>query len=87
MRRALIVIGFTAVLGLAACSSGGSSGGSGTGTGAGTSNTTAVSPSGQVDVGNGITDPINQAKSVVGQQNAQLRQEQQRTGSADPTSP
>jgi hypothetical protein len=81
MRRALTVIGVTTVMALAACSSGSG----GTGTGGDTSNTTPVSnPAGG---GNSITDPIDRARSVVGQQNTQLQQEEQQTGYEDPTAP
>ncbi len=84
MRRALTVIAVVSLLGLAACSG---SSGSGSGSSGGTSNPTSVSPSDQVDVGNGITDPINRARDVVGQQNSQLHQEEQQSGYGDPTSP
>lgn len=82
MRRALTVIGVTALLALAACSSGSDGG---TGTGGDTPNTTAVPTAGSG--GNSITDPVEKARSVVEQQNAQLRQEEQRTGYEDPTYP
>jgi hypothetical protein len=84
MRRALTVIAMVSLLGLAAC---GGSSGSGTGSSGDATDPSSVSPSDQVDVGNGITDPINRARDVVGQQNSQLQQEEQQTGSGDPTSP
>ncbi len=85
MRRVLAVISIAGVLGLAACSSGSSGG---TGTSGDTSNTTPASiPGGAIKGGDSITDPIVRARSVVGQQNAQLQQEEQRTGNADPTYP
>ena len=37
--------------------------------------------------GNPVTGPIDQARSVVGRQNAQLQQQEQRTGYEDPTVP
>ena len=85
MRRVLAVISVAGMLGLAACSSGS---GGGTGTSGDTSSTTPVTvPGGAIKGGDSITDPIVRARSVVGQQNAQLQQEEQRTGSGDPTSP
>ena len=85
MRRALAVICIAGVLGLAACSGGS---GGGTGTSGDTSSTTPVTiPGGAIKGGDSITDPIVKARSVVGQQNAQLQQEEQRTGSEDPTYP
>jgi ABC-type glycerol-3-phosphate transport system substrate-binding protein len=85
MRRALAVISMAGILGLAACSSGS---GGGAGTSGDTSSTTPVTiPGGAIKGGDSITDPIVKARSVVGQQNAQLQQEEQRTGSGDPTSP
>jgi hypothetical protein len=36
---------------------------------------------------NPVTGPIDRARSVVGQQNSQLQQEEQRGGSDDPTMP
>ena len=85
MRRVLALISVAGMLGLAACSSGS---GGGTGTSGDTSSTTPVTvPGGAIKGGDSITDPIVRARSVVGQQNAQLQQEEQRTGNADPTSP
>ena len=82
MRRTFVILIATGILGLAACG-GGSGGGSGSGADP-TQPTAVTTPTG----GSGaITDPINRAKTVVGQQNEQLRQEEQRTGSGDPTSP
>jgi ABC-type glycerol-3-phosphate transport system substrate-binding protein len=84
MRRVLAVISIAGILGLAACSSGSS----GTGTSGDTSSTTPVTiPGGAIKGGDSITNPIVKARSAVEQQNAQLQQEEQRTGSGDPTSP
>ena len=81
MRRAVAIL-FAGILGLAACG-GGPGGGSGSGADP-TQPTDVTAPA----TGSGsITDPINRARAVVGQQNEQLQQEEQRTGSIDPTSP
>jgi hypothetical protein len=83
MRRVFVVVTAVGILGLAACG-----GGSGSGTGSGTDPTQPPAVTSPPPVsGGGITDPINRARAVVGQQNAQLQQEEQRTGSADPTYP
>lgn len=76
MRRALAIIATVAVLGLSGCAASGS--GTGTSTDTGTPAPT---------VGNGITDPVDRTRSVVGDLNEQLGREEQRTGSADPTVP
>jgi len=78
--RIIVVVGVAGLLSLAACSTS-----TGTDSGNGTdpddpSMTTVVTS-------NPVTGPADQARSVVGQQNAQLQQEEQRTGSLDPTQP
>jgi hypothetical protein len=82
VRRIIVIVGVTGLLGLAACST--SSGtDSGTGTGTQTNDPSATT----IVTSNPITGPAEQARNVVGQQNAQLQQEEQRTGSLDPTQP
>lgn len=83
MRRVLVILTLTGLVSLAAC--GGGSGGGGSGSTYSTPGAPAATT--PVGVGNGITDPINRARSVVNQQNEQLRQSEQRTGQADPTIP
>ncbi len=82
MRRVLVILTTVGILALAACG-----GGSGNGSDSGgdpAQPTTVSVPTG----GSGsITDPIQRARDAVDQQNQQLQQEEQRTGSADPTSP
>jgi hypothetical protein len=75
MRRVTAVVGIAGLLTLGACS---------TSTG---SSYDSDDPSVTTVNGNPVTGPIDQARSVVGQQNAQLQQEEQRSGSYDPTVP
>jgi hypothetical protein len=75
VRRVAAVVGIAGLLALGACSSS-------TGTGYDSDDPSVTT----VD-GNPVTGPIDQARSVVGQQNAQLQQEEQRTGYEDPTAP
>jgi hypothetical protein len=84
MRRLVVVAGLVGMLGLAACGTSGSGTDSTNSTPASTPATTPAVPMGN---GNPITGPIDRARSVVGQQNSQLSQEEQRAGSADPTQP
>ncbi len=80
MRRIIVVVGVAGLLSLAACSTS-----TGTDSGTGTDpNDPSVTT---VVTGNPVTGPADQARNVVGQQNAQLQQEEQRTGTADPTQP
>jgi hypothetical protein len=75
MRRIAVVVGVAALLSLAACStSSGRGSDSGTGTDPNDPSATTIVTS------NPITGPAEQARNVVGQQNAQLQQEQQQTG-------
>jgi hypothetical protein len=75
MRRVAAAVGIAGLLVLGACS---------TSTGP---SYDSNDPSVTTVNGNPVTGPIDQARSVVGQQNAQLRQEEQRAGSLDPTVP
>jgi hypothetical protein len=76
----MLIVGVTGLLGLAACST---STGTDSGTGTDPNDPSATT----IVTSNPITGPAEQARNVVGQQNAQLQQEQQRTGSVDPTQP
>jgi hypothetical protein len=74
MRRIVVIVGVAGLLGLAACS---------TSSGSGSDSVTPDpnDPSATTIVtSNPITGPAEQARNVVGQQNAQLQQEQQQTG-------
>jgi ABC-type glycerol-3-phosphate transport system substrate-binding protein len=73
MRRIAVVVGLAALLSLAACST---SSGSGSDSGADPNDPSATT----IVTSNPITGPAEQARNVVGQQNAQLQQEQQQTG-------
>jgi hypothetical protein len=86
MRRALVIVTALGVLGLAACGGGG---GSGDGSGSGADPAQPTQPTGVTAPGGSgsITDPIQKARDAVARQNQQLQQEEQRSGSADPTSP
>lgn len=75
MRRVLLAISITGLLAVAGCTTSGSTG-----------DTNSV-PMTNAGNDNPITGPIDRASSVVNQQNAQLQQEEQRTGYADPTVP
>jgi hypothetical protein len=76
----MLIVGVTGLLGLAACST---STGTDSGTGTDPNDPSATT----IVTSNPITGPAEQARNVVGQQNAQLQQEQQQTGSVDPTQP
>jgi hypothetical protein len=79
MRRVLAVLGLAGLLALGACS---------TSSSPGIGEDTTGDPSVTVPAGNNpVTGPADQARSVVGQQNAQLQQEEQQTGYEDPTVP
>jgi hypothetical protein len=80
VRRIVLVVGVAGLLGLAACST---STGSDSGTGTDPNDPSVTT----VVTGNPVTGPADQARSVVDQQNAQLQQEEQRSGSVDPTQP
>jgi hypothetical protein len=69
----MAVVGIAGLLALGACST--------------STDADSDDPSVTTVNGNPVTGPIDQARSVVGQQNAQLQQEEQRSGSYDPTVP
>jgi hypothetical protein len=75
-----VIVGVTGLLGLAACST---STGTDSGTGTDPNDPSATT----IVTSNPITGPAEQAQNTVDQQNAQLQQEEQRTGSLDPTQP
>jgi hypothetical protein len=80
VRRITVVLGVAGLLSLAACST---STGSDSGTGTDVNDPSATT----IVTSNPVTGPAEQARNVVGQQNAQLQHEEQRTGSMDPTQP
>jgi hypothetical protein len=81
MRRLAVAALLLGSLGLAACGSSGGTNGTNSSPG-------STAPSG-VPMGNGnpITGPIDRSRAVMNRQNQQLYQEDQRTGSNDPTTP
>jgi hypothetical protein len=80
VRRIIVIVGVAGLLSLAGCST---STGSGSDSGTDPNDPSATT----IVTSNPVTGPAEQARSVVGRQNAQLQQEEQRTGSLDPTQP
>jgi hypothetical protein len=75
MRHVVATIGIVAVVGLTGCSTSGS--------GAGTPGTSGT----RAPPGNPISGPTDSASTVVDELNSRLSEQEQRTGSMDPTVP